>query len=95
MSTALQDLSKTYENIMLLGDFNMTPVNVNLDLFLDTFNLENLVKEPTCFKGEIPSCIELTVTNQKNLFSNTKTFITGISDFHSLVVSSLKQTFSK
>ena len=35
------------------------------------------------------------MTNQKNLFSNTKTFITGISDFHSLVVSSLKQTFSK
>ena len=53
----------TYENVILL-DFNMTPEDKHLQLFTDFFNLEHLIKKPTCFKGS-PSCIDLIITNRK------------------------------
>ena len=37
--------------MLLLGDFNMTPENAYLQHFTDSFNLENLIPEATCFKG--------------------------------------------
>ena len=49
----LKNLSRyldSYENITLLGDFNMTPEDKNLEHFTDTFSLEHLINEPTCFK---------------------------------------------
>ena len=75
-----------YENITLLGDFNMTPKNKNLQHFTDTFSLEHLINEPTCFKGS-PSCIDLIITNRKSYFKNTFVTATGISVFHKLTQS--------
>ena len=40
----------TYENVILLGDFNMTLENKNLHFFADSFNLEHLIKKPTFWK---------------------------------------------
>ena len=51
----------TYENAIVLGDFNMTPEDKNLQLFADSFNLEHLIRKPTFFKGS-PSCIDLIIT---------------------------------
>ena len=48
------DLHTSYDNILLLGDFNMKPEDLKLQVFCDTHDLENLMKEPTCFKGKIP-----------------------------------------
>ena len=63
--------------------------------FLSTHDFENLVKSPTCFKGSNPRCIDLLLTNQSQLFMQTNTFITGISDFHALTTSIMKMTFIK
>ena len=79
----------SYENITLLGDFNMTSKNKNLQHFTDTFSLEHLINEPTCFKGS-PSCIDLIITNRKSYFKNTFVTATGISVFHKLTTVSLK-----
>ena len=56
--------------MLLLGDYNMTPEDTNLQHFRDSFNLENLIHEATCFKG-LPSCIDLIITNRKAYFKNT------------------------
>ena len=80
---------KDVENITLLGDFNMTPEDKNLQHFTDTFSLEQLINEPTCFKGS-PSCIDLIITNRKSNFKNTCVTVTEISDFHKLTAVSLK-----
>ena len=48
----------SYENIALLGEFNMTPKDKNLQHFTDTFSLEHPINEPTCFKRSL-SCREL------------------------------------
>ena len=78
MSKNLSRYLDSYENITLLGDFNMTPEDKNLEHFTDTFSLEHLINEPTCFKGS-PSCIDLIMTNRKSYFKNTCVTVTGIS----------------
>ena len=83
----------SYESIALLGDINMTPEDQNLQHFTDTFSLERLINEPTCFKG--PSCIDLIITNRKSYFKNTCVIVTGISDFHNLTAVSLKSQILK
>ena len=49
LSNQLNDLHTNYD-ILLLGDFNMTPEDLKLQVFCDTHDLENLIKEPICFK---------------------------------------------
>ena len=73
----------------MLGDFNMTPEDKNMQLFAESFNLENLIKEPTCFKRS-PSCIDLIITSRKPYCEKTCLIETGLSDFHKLVAVSLK-----
>ena len=48
----------------------MTTENSKLQDLMDAFCLENLIKEPTCFKSTVPTKIDLIVTNQKSLFMN-------------------------
>ena len=84
-----QDNLDSYENRTLLGDFNITPEDKNLQHFPDTFSLEHLINEPTCFKG-IPSCIDLIITNRKSYFKNTCVAVAGISHFHKLTAVSLR-----
>ena len=48
------------------------------------------MKEPTCFKGKNPTCIDLIFTNQKLIFMKSRSFITGISDFHAFTTSIMK-----
>ena len=82
------------EKITLLGDFNMTPEDTNLQHFTNTFSLEHLINEPTCFNRS-PSCIGLIITNRKSYFKNTCVTVTGISDFHKLIAITLKSQILK
>ena len=94
LSNNLSTYLKDYDNILLLGDFNVTPENTNLQHFTYSFNLENLIHEATCFKG-LPSCVDLIVTNRKPYFKNTFVTATGISDFYKLTTVSLKSQVLK
>ena len=81
--------------MLLVGDFN-TEVSDVLNIFLYQHDLENLVKDKTCFKNaNNPSTIDLFLTNNSLAFQNTTTLFTGLSDCHELVLSVLKTTFSK
>ena len=94
ISTNLSRYLDSYENITLLGDFNMTPEDKNLQHITDTVSLEHLIIEPTCFKGS-PSCVDLIIINRKSYFKNTCVTVTGISDFHKLTAVSLKSQILK
>ena len=39
-----------YDNVILMGDFNCDPVDLQVIEFCELFNLKNLIDEPTCFK---------------------------------------------
>ena len=72
----------------------MTLEDKNLQPFTDTFSLEHLKNEPTCFERST-SCIDLIITNRKTYFKNTCVTVTGISDFHELTAVSLKSQILK
>ena len=94
LSRVLECYSRKYDNIIILGDFNMEPSEDHMVNLFNSFNLYNLVKEYTCFKGP-PKCYDLILTNRKHNFQNTLAVTTGFSDFHKLTITVLKTEFSK
>ena len=59
-------------------------------------NAKHIIKKRTCFKSlSNPSCIDLVITNSSSIFQNTKAISTGLSGFHTMVVSILKHTFHR
>ena len=71
--------ANTYDNDLILGDFNLETTDSALMGFLDSDGLKNLIKINTRFKGK-GSCIDLILT--KFSFKFTSTYETGISDLH-------------
>ena len=62
---------------------------------MDAFCLENLIKEPTCFKSTVPTAIDLIVTNQKSLFMKSSAYDSGLSDFYKLTTTILRKSITK
>ena len=93
---SLDNLMGKYENLLLLGDFNSEMKEDAMKDFCDTYNLQNLVVDPTCFKNPLnPSRIDMILTNRVNSFENSLCIETGISDYHLLTVTVLKVHFKK
>ena len=83
ISTALDKLSTDYENVTRLGYFNVEIEEKNLYKLMSVHNLKTLIKQKTCFK------------NPELVFQNSSVFETGLSDFHKLTITVLKQYFPK
>ena len=83
----------TYDNYLIMGDFNMEPSNPSLKVFLNSNNLYNLINSNTCFKGK-GSCIDLFLTNRKCSFKCSDSYETGISDHHHMIYTMLKSCFN-
>ena len=93
---SLDNLMGKYENLLLLGDFNSEMKEDAMKDFCDTYNLQNLIVDPTCFKNPLnPSRIDMILTNRVNSFENSLCIETGISDYHLLTVTVLKVHFKK
>ena len=61
----------------------------------DTFSLTNLVADSICFKSNKGTLIDLMLTNKAKSFYKSHSFATGLSDWHKLIVSSLRTSFQK
>ena len=59
------------------------------------FELNHLIKDPTCFISSNPSCIDNFYTNKSTMFLNSSTVKAGISDHHSFICTMLRLTFCK
>ena len=69
LKLSLNFFSSSYENFLLLGDFNLSTENPNFKNLLNSFDLESLIKLPTCYKSlSSPTSIDLVLTNKKNFF---------------------------
>ena len=53
------------------------------------------MKKNTCFKSIRGTCIDLILTNRKSSFQLTNTLETGLSDFHHLIYTMFRCTYSK
>ena len=85
-------LSKLADHFV--GNSNLTVFfgDINYDMYKDNtlhdlcdiYDLKNSVNGPTCFKGEIPTLLDVFLTNKPNSFCHSINIDTGISDFHNL-----------
>ena len=92
----LDKLLPKYVNILLLGDWNSAVTEMEMKEFCEIYNLENLIKHPTCYKSAAnPSSIGIMLTNKTLSFQNSMTVETGLSDFHKMTVTVLKKHFKK
>ena len=65
--------------------------NNYLEEFCASYNLKNLIKEPTCFKNiDNPTLIDHILTNHPKSFHSSSVYETGLSDFHKLTLTVLK-----
>ena len=95
-SKGLAKLNSKYDNIIIIGDLNTETSEPSLNEFCQTYNLEGIVSQPTCFKNpKNTSCINLILTNKQERYLKTKTVETGLSDFHKMVISVIKTRFKK
>ena len=71
ITKALDTYYGKYENVVFLGEFNAGIEETTMKYFCESYNLTNLIKQPTCFKNlEKPSCIDL-LTNRPKSFQST------------------------
>ena len=88
--------SARYENMILIGDFNVEINQPSMKSFCGFNTLTSLIKEPTCYKNQQnPSCIDLILTNSPYRFQNSYVVETGLSDFHKMTVAVMKTTSEK
>ena len=91
----IDEFATKYDNILLMGDFNLTIENKHLEELLSLFDIKSLISSPTCFQSINLTCIDLILTNQEDLFSNSNTCEVGISDHHHLVSTMLNKEIPK
>ena len=101
MSETLSKAVNSYENITVIGDLNIDVSDPDKDRnnylsdFVDTFSLSNLINRKTCHKNVSGTTVDIMLTNRPNSFQKTSTVVTGLSDFHKIIISCLKPTFKK
>ena len=92
----LDHFMSTYENILLLGDFNSETKEKSMAEFCDIYHIQNLITVPTCYKNPLsPSSIDVILTNKIRSFQNSQTIETGLSDHHKMIVTVLRAFFKK
>ena len=96
LSDFLDFHSSTYNNIIILGDFNVGVEEPHMKTFCENYNLQNLIKQPTCYKNPSrPTSIDLILTNVPRSFQSTCVIETGLSDFHLMTLTVMKKSFKK
>ena len=57
ISNILTFYRSTYDNILLLSDFDTTPNNPKLIRLIDGLEFFTLISDPACFKSVNPTCM--------------------------------------
>ena len=87
--------TKSIQNVLIFGDLNMEVSEPALELLLQQYSLFTMIRSPTCFKSPQGKCIDPMLTNSKHSFFVSQTFETGFSDFHHMIYTILKTTYTK
>ena len=91
IESAINFHSNTYENFIILGNFNAEIYDFYMESFCTINNLKCILKEPTCYKNpDNPTCIDLILTNCPKNFQESSTLETGLSDFHKMVLTEFR-----
>ena len=79
VTKTLDSYYSKYENVIFFRDFNAIVLETPMTSFCESYNVESIIKQPTCFKNpEKASCIDLTLTNRPKSFQSTCVIATGL-----------------
>ena len=96
IQVALDVLSSKYENIIIIGDFNLEPKESAMIGFCQPYKMENLINNFTCYKNPNKStCIDLVLTNKPRFFKNSSVLETRLSDFDKMILKVMRAYFVK
>ena len=96
LSEKLDIYSSSYSNVIILSDFNIEVKEQQIKAFCDNYGLKNLIRQPTCNKNPSnPTCIDLILTNASQKFQSACVRETGLSDFHLMTVTVMRNIFKK
>ena len=96
LSEKLDIYSSSYSNVIILGDFNIEVKEQQIKAFCDNYGLKNLIRQPTCNKNPSnPTCIDLILTNASQKLQSACVRETGLSDFHLMTVTVMRNIFKK
>ena len=93
ISKLLDKLNTVYDIIILMGDFNPEPDEIQMTVFFGIYKLKNLAKQKPCIEKTLkkPLCFDLILTNFPKYSHNTDVFETCLLLFHRLSLTMLKQ----
>ena len=84
LTNMIDFFSSSYNNFIVIGDFNSQPTDSIMKDFMEANGFVNLIKSNTCFKGK-GSCIDLILTNRKYSLNHSNSIETVISDHDNLI----------
>lgn len=71
---------------LFFGDINQNLLkDCSLSCICDIHGLTNLIKEPTCFKAETPTLLDVFLTDKPYSFTACLNIDIGLSDFHNFI----------
>ena len=93
LRNSLDLYSAKYENMILIGNFNVSPEDWHMEAFCESFGLKNFIKVPTCHKNpQNPTCIDLILTNSPLSFQSSGIIETG---FYPILISWFLQSWKQ
>ena len=70
---SLDSYMSSYDNFLVIGDLNSEVSEMAISEFCETYNLQNIIKDPACYKNPSKlTCIYLISTNFPKSFQNTQ-----------------------
>ena len=76
--------------LLNLGDFNADILEKHMKRFCDNYNLQSLIKQPTCTLK-----IQSVLTNASGSFQSTRVLETGQSDIYLTTSTVMRKSFTK
>ena len=96
LSKSLDLFTTKYEHLFFLGDFNAGMEDSSIKIFCNNYNLTSMINKPTCYENpDKPTCTDLILTNCAGYFQNSCVIETGLSDFHTMIVTVMKISYRK
>ena len=85
-STMCDLIIQESENVVILGDYNCDfMVDNPLKDVCETFDLQNLVNDPTCFKNQKGSLVDLCLVSNPSRFKKALNLNCWLSDWHNFI----------
>jgi exonuclease III len=82
--------------ILVMGDININMLSGDnraqqMNDVLDMYNMKNIIKSATCFKGENSTLIDVVLVSNSHRFSGWLNYTCGLSDYHNFIACSTKR----